>query len=109
MDVQREDLRCSYCGIALFGNTEKLEKAARQREARREKQNELVCVQTYLNRFEAELARGLLESLGIWSLVKVDDCAGMRPHLLYAMPARLFVRRADLQKAWDIMEGADKR
>ena len=64
-----------------------------------EEQNELVCVKTATTRLDIEMARGMLESFGIWSLVKADDIGGTRPHTLYVTPARLYVRQADREEA----------
>ena len=70
-----------------------------------DEQNELVCVKTSTNRLDVELAKGLLESFGIWSLIKADDLGGTRPHMLYLTPARLYVRQVDLEKAEELFAG----
>ena len=44
----------------------------------------LVCIKTYQNRMEAELAKGLLESKDIKAMVSADDVGGMNPALLWA-------------------------
>ena len=42
-----------------------------------------VCIKTYLHRYEADLARALLASGGIPSLIVADDAGGMQPHMLF--------------------------
>jgi hypothetical protein len=43
--------------------------------------DDLVVIRTFLNMVDAELARGALESAGIDSMIRADDCGGLRPHL----------------------------
>jgi hypothetical protein len=43
--------------------------------------DEPVIVRTFLNTTDAEMARSALEAAGITSVVRSDDCGGMRPHL----------------------------
>src|SRR5438876_3421103 len=49
----------------------------RCREGQMAKQSEIVCVQTYSRRLQAELAKGRLEAHGIAALVQADDMGGM--------------------------------
>lgn len=102
-DVQEDDLCCKYCGVDLFRNSQEREKQQLLK-ATDEVDEELVCVRTFLNAYETELARGLLESFGIWSLAKNDDAGGMYPSMPLALPSQLFVRQADLEKAKAILE-----
>jgi hypothetical protein len=37
-------------------------------------------LRTYLNHFEADIAKMSLEAAGIPSFIRSDDCGGMRPH-----------------------------
>ena len=46
---------------------------------------ELIAVQTYLVKIEAEIAKGLLEQNGIPSTISSDDAGGYRPNLVYGM------------------------
>jgi len=67
----------------------------------------LVAVQSFLSRYEAELARGALESSGIPCMISADDCGGMRPHLSMGLSGvRLLVNEADAAKAADILENS---
>jgi hypothetical protein len=59
----------------------------------------VVPVASYGSRPEAELARGLLESVGIPAFVSADDAGGMRPPLQLTQGVRLMVREADLARA----------
>lgn len=65
----------------------------------------LVCVKVYSNRIEAEMAKGLLESQGIKSIIRADDAGGMRPDLLWARGgAKLLVCAKDEGTAREILE-----
>ena len=69
----------------------------------------LVCIKTYKNRMEAELAKGLLESKDIKAMVSADDAGGMNPALLWATGgARLLIKKRDIQKATEILESFSK-
>ena len=64
----------------------------------------LVCVQVYKNRIEAELAKSQLEGSGIESFISVDDCGGAHPFIaLGTGGAELLVKKDDIQKARDIL------
>lgn len=105
IDISVDDMSCSYCGTLFFHDADEREADKKVRMIRSEKDEELVCVETFLNRIDIELAAGLLESFGIWSLAKIDDCGGLRPHLIYGSEAQLLVRRADLNKARELLAG----
>lgn len=102
-DIKADDNRCSYCGIPLFTDAEAREEEKRRKLIEIEEQNKLVCVKEAANRIEADFTSGLLDSFGVWSMIKADDCAGMRPHMLLAFPVQIFVRRADVEKAEQIL------
>ena len=42
---------------------------------------EPVVIRTFINMFEAEIAQSALEAAGIASVIRADDCGGLRPHL----------------------------
>ena len=65
--------------------------------------NDLVVARTYVNGFEAELAKSALEAAGIDSMIRSDDCGGMRPHL-WMGGVELVVRREDLPRAIEILD-----
>ena len=60
--------------------------------------NEPVEVGTYFSRFDADVARAHLESVGIKAFVQADDAGGTYAGLEMAR-ALLFVRAADLAEA----------
>jgi hypothetical protein len=58
---------------------------------------DLVPVEHFRNRMEAELAKNLLAAHGIPSFVSADDAGGMRPPpFQFAAGVRLIVRSLDL-------------
>jgi hypothetical protein len=66
-------------------------------------ETELVVVKTYLNRIEADLAKGTLDAAGIDALVRADDVGGMRPHFWMSGIA-LLVRAEDRDRAAKVLE-----
>ena len=60
--------------------------------------SELVAVRTFLSTLEAQLAHSALEAAGIDSLVRADDCAGLRPHMQIT-GVELLVREEDAEEA----------
>ncbi|HSC26185.1 MAG TPA: DUF2007 domain-containing protein [Vicinamibacterales bacterium] len=71
--------------------------------------HDLVSVGTYVNNFEAEVARTALEAAGIDAMIRSDDCGGMRPHL-WMGGIQLLVRAEDAQRASELLgQAADVR
>jgi hypothetical protein len=64
---------------------------------------ELVIVRTFGDRIEAEMARSALEAAGIVSMVRGDDCAGLRPHMLLGNGIDLIVRAGDREQALEVL------
>ena len=64
----------------------------------------LVVVRTFLNRFEADLAKSALEAAEIESLVRPDDAGGMEPGLWMGQPVELLVRADDADRAEEILD-----
>ena len=60
--------------------------------------DDLVVVRTFLNRMEADLAKSVLDSAGLESLVRADDTGGTRPGL-WMSGVQLLVRSADAPEA----------
>jgi hypothetical protein len=50
-----------------------------------------VLIRAYRFRHEADLARALLDAVGIRSIVIGDDAGGMGPHIMSENPIRLYV------------------
>lgn len=55
---------------------------------------ELVVVGTFLNKMEAEIARGALETADIRSIVSADDSGGLWPNLLDGWMSRQLATRS---------------
>lgn len=69
--------------------------------------DELVCVQTFANRHEAELARGALAASGIEAIVAADDAGGEVPGLDFPRGVGVFVRGEDLAAAREALGLSD--
>jgi hypothetical protein len=65
---------------------------------------QLVVVRTFLNRFEADVAKSALDAVEIDSLVRADDAGGMRPGMWMGSAVELLVRPDDYQRAVEILE-----
>ena len=63
---------------------------------------DLLVLRTYVNAFEAELARGALEAAGIDAMIRADDCGGTRPHL-WMGGVELLVRAEDAERADEVL------
>jgi hypothetical protein len=63
----------------------------------------LVVVQTFGDRIVAEMARSALEAAGIQSMIRADDCAGLRPHMILGNSIQLIVREMDRAQALEIL------
>ncbi|MDP8217840.1 MAG: DUF2007 domain-containing protein [Candidatus Theseobacter exili] len=63
-----------------------------------------ISFQTFNDRPQAELAKGLLEKNGIGSVTSADNCSSYRPHLsLGSNGVHLLVKENDVEKAKDIL------
>jgi hypothetical protein len=62
----------------------------------------LVVIRTFLNHIDADIAHGALEAAGIDSLIRSDDCGGVRPHLWMGGVA-LLVRDEDAERANEVL------
>ena len=58
--------------------------------------NKLITIASFSSDFEAEIAKGKLQSSGIESFIFKDDCGGMRPHMLLTAGVQLKVIERDL-------------
>ncbi len=66
-----------------------------------------VVVKTFVNEFEAERAKGMLEEEGIECSVSSDDVGGMGPPQQLIQGIKLLVLEEDLEKAKAILEAYD--
>ena len=64
--------------------------------------DDLVVIRTFLTAVDAELARGALEAAGIDSMIRADDCGGLRPHL-WMGGVELLVRADDAAQAEEVL------
>jgi len=67
---------------------------------------DLVNFETYPDRTEAELAKGILATGGIDAVIYGDDYGGYSPALSFSEGVQLMVERADLVKARMILAEA---
>lgn len=66
-----------------------------------------VVVARYGSRLDGETARGFLEDAGIESALVVDDAGTSVPGVAIGFaPARLLVRKGDLERARDVLREA---
>lgn len=65
-------------------------------------ESDIVVFRTFLNHFDADIARMALEAAGIESFIRSDDCGGMRPHFWVA-GVELLVRADDVQRAEEVL------
>jgi Putative prokaryotic signal transducing protein len=66
--------------------------------------HELVVVQTFNSRPEAEIAKGALEAASIDAMIQADTAGGMREHLAWSGAGfRILVREEDLTAERDAL------
>jgi hypothetical protein len=68
----------------------------------------LVVLRTYLNNFDADVARTALDAAGIESMIRSDDCGGLRPHL-WMGGVELLVRAEDTDRAREVLDSEARR
>jgi hypothetical protein len=66
-------------------------------------EDRVVVIRRFKDRFEADLAQSALDAVGIESIVRSDDCAGLYPQLAPSNGVELFVREDDLDRAIEIL------
>lgn len=70
---------------------------------------DLITVESYPSRLEAEIAKGLLEVNGIKSLIVADDAGGMRPFpISYTVGVELKVLEEEFEEAKKILNKKSK-
>ena len=65
----------------------------------------LVIIRSFGNDIDAQLAHSALEAAGIDSVVRTDDCGGMRPHLQLS-GVDILVREGDQEEAVRVLSTA---
>jgi len=68
------------------------------------KSSELAVVSTFRTTADAQIAKGILDAIGIDSMVRADNAGGMYPAI---SGAELLVRVEDVQKANEALKGRD--
>jgi|GEM_PF-1731132 len=63
-----------------------------------------VVLKTYIHRYEAEIAKGLLDEKGIDNMISDDDVGGFRPGMIIGESIQLIVNENDLSKAKEIIK-----
>ena len=67
-----------------------------------------VTVGNYLHRYEAEIARSLLEASGFEAWIMADDAGGMQPHLNFGLNGVRVVTVAEqADEARELLADAD--
>jgi hypothetical protein len=62
----------------------------------------MVVIRTFLNNVDAELAKSALEAAEIESVIRADDCGGVRPHL-WMGGVELLVNEGDQARAEEVL------
>ncbi|RJQ48050.1 MAG: hypothetical protein C4534_00235 [Gaiellales bacterium] len=68
-------------------------------------EDEIVIAGSYSSRGEADMLKGMLEAAGIRAEVLSDDAGGLYPQLQDILGVHLVVRREDLQRARELLDG----
>ena len=68
-------------------------------------QTELVAIETFVNRIDAELASSVLAASGIDAYVSPDDAGGVYPGVT-GFGVRLLVRAEDVERAKTVLSDA---
>jgi hypothetical protein len=63
---------------------------------------DLVVVRTFINKFEAEIAKSALDAADIDAMIRADDAGGTRPGL-WLSGVELIVRAEDVKRAEEIL------
>jgi hypothetical protein len=67
----------------------------------------IVAIRTFINEFEAERAKGILEAEGIECCVSSDDIGGMGPPQQLIEGIKLLVLEEDVKRAKEILDAYD--
>lgn len=64
---------------------------------------DLVVVQEFATKFDAEMARSALEAANVDAMVRADDAGGQQPGMWMANGVKLLVRSEDAARAAEIL------
>lgn len=65
---------------------------------------EIVAIKTFSNETDAAMAQQVLHESGVRAFIFKDDAGGMEPHLQLTGGVRLVVKRADAERAYEILQ-----
>ena len=63
-----------------------------------------VVLKTYIHRYEAEIAKGLLDEKGIDNMISDEDVGGFRTGMVIGDTIKLIVNEKDLKKAKKVIK-----
>jgi len=66
----------------------------------------LITISTFSSTADAQIAKGVLDEVGIDSMIRADNAGGMYPAI---SGADLLVRSEDVAKAHDALQDLDRR
>lgn len=71
-----------------------------------DKKHDIMCLSTFSNRIEAEIAKGVLDSNKITAFVESDDAGGMYPFPFSTTTGgvKLLIRKTDEVKAKKLLQ-----
>ena len=67
---------------------------------------DLVTVRSFVNEFEANLAKDALGAAGIECFINRDDCGGQEPSLSISQGVKVVVRSKDARRAEKVLVGS---
>ena len=62
-----------------------------------------VVLKTYIHRYEADIAKGLLDEKGIENMISDDDIGGLHPGMI-VQECNLIINEEDLDKAKEVIK-----
>jgi len=68
--------------------------------------SKLITISTFRSTADAQIAKGILDEVGIESMIRADNAGGMYPAI---SGADLLVRSEDVAKAHDALQDFDRR
>ena len=63
-----------------------------------------IVLKTYINRYEADIAKGLLDEKGIDNMISDEDVGGFRTGMIIGDTIKLIVNKKDLEKSKEVIK-----
>lgn len=63
-----------------------------------------IILKTYIHRYEADIAKGLLDEKGIDNMISDEDVGGFRTGMIIGDTIKLIVNEKDLEKAKEVIK-----